>query len=611
METVFSLASYNSTNKVSNAEWTSALSNDVILNDGDTLSVKTVYIDTRTLGSDNIIIEEDTTISIDYYYYYNNTNTEGMTVRWRPFDWTSTESAQNDFSPYAGNFMSNPDGLPYILAVFWYPYNYNTREYDRTQPKRWTPAVATWSMVLKKGAYAKDYLAQLLTKNMASVYPENLDYYIELGAGFQGVGISEFIASFTHPNKETLTNPRYQGGRNFMIHPYFTAPPSVTYMAMFVTEGNLYGTTQDESNIPGFYSTLIPALYVSILNKDGVFNLQQGYLAVGTKGTNANGVGTFNSAMTIAICPYISAPQLVDKIALRVPTMFAGGGQYLCASAGASQISLLWNNQNNNIFSWDYIHTPIIINAKESVMLVSNPLTTNIYTDELNYFSTTAFCDRQSGIFLAGLYPSTFWNDTLGFQNITYNFNDGNQYQVSNQVYRAITTCNFWGLSYLMTTNFFSVQGFSYTFPATIRDELYRNLSGISTDFVTSMRVWESDTTNTLDASSPPVNPNDTGHFLLEIQGYTNSFFDERNSYQVKSIVSNYYISPNSFATAPFPDSFIYEHHGDSMLIRQLKVRILSPKTKQPFALLGPNSTVYLQLTQNITTEKIQQPVQG
>jgi hypothetical protein len=610
METVFSLASYNATNKVSNAEWESSLSTDVILNDGDTLSVKSVYIDTRTLGSDNIIIEEDTPLSIDYYYYYNNTNAEGMTVKWKPFDWTSTSSTQNDFSAFSSNLITNPDGLPYILAIFWYPYNYNTREYDRTQPKRWTPAVSTWSMLLKKGAYAKDYLAEVLTKNMTSVFPENLDYQIELGAGLQGAYIGDFIASLYHPDNKTITNPRYQATRNFMINPYFTMPDSGT-QEMFVTGGDLYGFSADSSNIPSPYSEKIPAVYVSILNKDGVFNLQQGYLPVTQTGININEISTFSAEKTIAIVPYITASDLMQNIALRIPTLFNGGGQYLCASAGASEISLLWNNQNNNIFSWDYIHTPIIIGGKQSVMLGSNPLPTSIYTDQQQYYATTAFCDRQSGIMFAGLYPSTFWNDTLGFQNITYGFNDGNGYQITRDSYRAITTSNYWGLSFLMTTTSFNVSGYVYQFPATIRDELYRNLDGTTDKFVASVKVWESDTTNTLDALSPPVNPNDTGHFLLEIQGYTNSFFDEKNSYQVKSIVSNYYISPNSFATSPFADSFLYIHHGDPMLISQLKVRILSPKTKQPYPLIGPNSTVYLQLGQQITAEKVQQPVQS
>ena len=85
------------------------------------------------------------------------------------------------------------------------------------------------------------------------------------------------------------------------------------------------------------------------------------------------------------------------------------------------------------------------------------------------------------------------------------------------------------------------------------------------------------------------------------------NYFDETDAYQIKSIISSYYITANSFATAPFPDSFIYEHHGEPLIIGSLKVRILNPKTKRVLP-VGPNSTVYLQITQQMTKESVQQP---
>jgi len=610
METVFSLASYNATNKVSNAEWESSLSNNVILNDGDTLAVKTVYIDTRTLGSDNIIIEEDTPISIDYYYYYNNTETQNTIVISKPWNWGEGES-QNNFEA-GGRKMTNADGLPYLLVMYYFPYDYNARLYDKTKPMQWTPVVGTWSMYLRKGAYAKDYLAQLITKNMASVYPTNLDYFVELNMGLNNQNsFDQFVASMQTQNVEVLYFAEMQANRNFLIHPY-VEQPEAGGLNMFINYSQPDGDTNFPSNIPSSQSTRVACAYVSILDYDKKYNLEQETTPAGKPPIQPMGHNYFGQ-YTTAICPYIDARGLKGAIDVTIPDFYTkGGGQLISCCAGASQISLLWDNQNNNIFSWDYIHTPIIVGGKQCVTMNAQAVGNAVEKDEeLQGYQTWAMCDRQSGIIFSALYPTSFWNDTLGFQNITTNFsastNPALNYQLTKTDYLGLTTSNYWGLNNMMTTYTINSGSFIYQFPATIRDQLYRQMNGQQTGIPPTTYVWESDVTNTLDASSPPVNPNDTGHFLLEIQGYTNSFFDEQNSYQVKSIVSNYYISPNSFATAPFPDSFIYIHSGDPMLIRQLKVRILSPKTKQPYPLLGPNSTVYMQLTQNITPEKIQE----
>jgi hypothetical protein len=143
----------------------------------------------------------------------------------------------------------------------------------------------------------------------------------------------------------------------------------------------------------------------------------------------------------------------------------------------------------------------------------------------------------------------------------------------------------------------------TYWFPISFPDCIYENLVNGYTGTIT----WESDSTNTLDASQAPLNPNDTGHFLIELNGYQTNYFDENDAYQIKSIISSYYITANSFATAPFPDSFVYEHHGEPLIIGGLRVRILNPKTKKVLP-IGPNSTVYLQITQQLTPETVQQP---
>lgn len=119
--------------------------------------------------------------------------------------------------------------------------------------------------------------------------------------------------------------------------------------------------------------------------------------------------------------------------------------------------------------------------------------------------------------------------------------------------------------------------------------------------------------TNPLQAIQIPLSQtNGTGHYFVEIVGYnnnTNDFVNENSIYAIKSIVSAYYVSPNSFVTQPFADTAVYEHIGDTQYINKFRVRLLDPLTMKPTAPLGPNSSVYLQLGRQISKLAITQPV--
>jgi len=274
---------------------------------------------------------------------------------------------------------------------------------------------------------------------------------------------------------------------------------------------------------------------------------------------------------------------------------------------GATEMSLIYNNQNNNIYSFDYIHTPILAGGNEVVMVSMQP-TSNQGGDLFD----VAMSDRQTGIIFNNLEPASFWRDILGFDTNALNGqfpkfgNNGSLPQLSWSQYQSITTGNYWGISMISPPTKMvpiTLGSYQFSYPLSFRDYVYRLYEDGIFD---GTYTWDSNTTNMINAISPPVNPNDTGHFLIEINAYPTNFFDETDAYQVKSIISSYYITANSFATAPFPDSFVYIHHGEPLLIGALKLRILNPKTKKVLP-VGPNSTIYLQITQQLTQEKVQQ----
>ena len=79
--TVAGLNCFNATSKISNANWETTLSEEIVMNAGDSLFVKNAYIDTRNQTSQNILIEDDTIIEMEYFFYYVNrggTNTPSI-----------------------------------------------------------------------------------------------------------------------------------------------------------------------------------------------------------------------------------------------------------------------------------------------------------------------------------------------------------------------------------------------------------------------------------------------------------------------------------------------------------------------------------------------------
>ena len=78
--------------------------------------------------------------------------------------------------------------------------------------------------------------------------------------------------------------------------------------------------------------------------------------------------------------------------------------------------------------------------------------------------------------------------------------------------------------------------------------------------------------------------------------------------YQIKSIVSSYYQSSGSFQSQPFPDTYSYNHVGETQVIHSFKVRIIDPYTMDTATNLGPSSSVYIQFNKGLDKIALAQP---
>jgi hypothetical protein len=98
----------------------------------------------------------------------------------------------------------------------------------------------------------------------------------------------------------------------------------------------------------------------------------------------------------------------------------------------------------------------------------------------------------------------------------------------------------------------------------------------------------------------------DAGHYLISIEGFGGTYLlTDIDKLNVKSLVSTYYTGPNAFVSNSLADSALYEHIGEPMKIQNFKVRILSAYTGEEVENLGPNSSIYLEITKTLNKNNI------
>jgi hypothetical protein len=322
---------------------------------------------------------------------------------------------------------------------------------------------------------------------------------------------------------------------------------------------------------------------------------------------------------------------------------------------GAQQIALIWN-PDDNIFQFTYTHTPLYnkpdLASSGQVEVVGvypcNVFVNNNYDPQnpagvvrgpypAPYFRTvrgTFQATRQSGVIFKSMTstypdgsPAGFW-EKIGFNvaELTASPPDNNPSApfVSWNRFNKITTGGFIGTGSIMNPE---TKACGLNEPAYITYQDSLNLAGwwtrdrkftpydIATfgpaakqqfqqtfTLVSDPMYYEVQSTNYLTANTVPLDNTEAGHYLIEIQGYSTTHIDEQQKSEIKSIVSSYFISANSFVSNALPENFRYYHYGPSMKISCLKIRILNPITKQEVLLLGGNSTVYLSIEKSSPT---------
>lgn len=250
--------------------------------------------------------------------------------------------------------------------------------------------------------------------------------------------------------------------------------------------------------------------------------------------------------------------------------------------AGSQNMALLYNDQGGSSSYSLLNHTAIFNNGSLSIMyrgaIIPTPLPKSIGC----YLFT-----KVGGVGFKSLSPSNFWYDILGFtDDILMNIDNNNNTTESN--YKASTSDTFASLSQIIYQS-------TYT-----NNEVNQNEPSNTDLFFVSQNFVE------ITAKNQYQQQGTSGHLLIESTAYDTDLQDDTSSFQIKNIVSSYYLSQGQFLAGSQLGSITYQHIGDDFPLSSITVRILDPETKQPIP-TGIKNTVYFEIQKNIVIEQDKQ----
>lgn len=310
---------------------------------------------------------------------------------------------------------------------------------------------------------------------------------------------------------------------------------------------------------------------------------------------------------------------------------------------GSTQMAITFDDEDNNLFSFPYLHTGIYSKADpttnataESVGIYKN--STNITTTDVNgnptvkKISSVFQAESQSGLLLKHLKAtyvdgtaSTFWED-LGFDlnAVTAQNNkstpDDDTFTIPYNEFLSKTTRGFAGtanvydnqskcdlneISPISYYDSYTMSGYQLA-PSTANNfGVQPGGSGLNNWFYNNYVLYNQplyfavEKTKSLDATTNFTNLSDTGHVLLSVEGFNGSLINSETKMNIKSIISSYYSSSN-FITNPNSEDIIYEHVGEPLDINNLKIVLIDPFTNQEVENIGPNSSIYFSVNQQL-----------
>lgn len=609
---IIELSRYTSTDKKSNAEWTNKLVSPITVNENDNILIKQCFIQNKLIDDNSIQIDRDMSVKFQFVYYIIAHGLGQYVVDYS--DGEFKVKGLNDFYEYI-------NGLPYMLVnqtLEGYPY------FNQTYGK---PVVEEFTINLKESIYEKPALADEITRQIQTVNTKPQNLFIP----DNNVMTCGTIVPFY--NNDNPSNPIF---KNFSVPQSPTNPDKIIttlqkqlyYIDLLSYnegsdaipfDGSLFYI--DNQNNPVFCK-LVPMVDPTQVNYNQIYNNVNQLLVPFTslQGTNN--------------------PDPIGVYSFVYNTVTYTGDVYDCGFIGCSEPSLLFNdNQGNQKFSFE-IHSPIIQQGNQVVGIYASSTTpaappygypnindtiisylsaysgimfVNIYENYANNYGQEVELLTLLGFTLDDLIPVADIPNVFGYTNDLIDPETTNKKYFQYNNYLQYTTRQFFPLGALSTN--FTALALQIAPPSTTNPPKYTMtlpssvFLAVGNGQTEGYQFTQSDNSTSLLASNFPItSQTNSGHWLVEISGWLSDYVNESKLMMVKAIVGNY-LYGNSFSQTLGPDSLIYTHHGMPLSLTNISIRILNPVTKQasPNYIIGPNSSIYLQIVNNHAIEEPQQ----
>ena len=374
-------------------------------------------------------------------------------------------------------FADPSPGSSGLAAEYPSPFDVSGVVYDGTVKPVITPATyktdirpvkKKWKMMLKAGSYDPNYLAESITRSMSRQKIKRVNNVKNGPLSTNGTQSTLNIPSDSIWDNDVSGNV-WASPSNAGSNTFYDAKNLKVYGFPSETDYNIDPDNDD-----------MPFLFVPAMNGSALHDNQQSntdYIYAEIPHPNAQTLNFLPPpAYYINLVPLLSD---VKSVSPTIPPDISGNDYYTilpfysqnCTPAGnsailpiaygATQSSLVFNNEGDGRFQFNYLHSPILAFLSSNTNDLTE-CTAHMYTAQAvgtNLDSTllfTSLIDKKSGVLLNKMEPTSFWS-ALGFDIPSLTVDLDNKppgFQMTLNEFESKTTGGFCGSSNIFNANF-------------------------------------------------------------------------------------------------------------------------------------------------------------
>lgn len=303
--------------------------------------------------------------------------------------------------------------------------------------------------------------------------------------------------------------------------------------------------------------------------------------------------GADDSTYTTNIGLFISDD---SQVALQVRSTDPNSGAIVNRPiVGASEFAFVFDGGSgaSQTFKFTSLHSPYYVDTSGgsgTALQIGNELTP-VNTGTAQDPAYIYYNDKKKGdIIITGLEPfQSFWNEKLGIGGDIIGKTQNRPFKIP--VGGGATAD-------IHVPELSIKAGVNMTEPFLGTDVLIPKSKFIplATDYASALKFPNLNTTSIYGEKTLNQITNINGYFLIEIRGYNNGtrIIGSNEIDDISAIVSRFYTSP-SYTNGYSSDSIVYTHSGQSVELSNFTIRILDPD-RTPAKGIGTNSCVYLMI---------------